>query len=150
MTQLRSKKISWSKSFAIMTVFMLAGSAGAVTAAAQAKPWTAPASATAQKNPVPASAEAIKAGAGLYTDYCVACHGDKGKGDGAGAAILSVKPADFTNAKVMGAETDGAIFWKIGTGRSPMPGWADALSETERWQLVHYIRKLTKDAAGAK
>ena len=147
MTESRSEEFSWNRYFAILAVLVMAVSAGAINVAGQAKPWAAPATAKAQKNPVPASAEALKAGAGIYTDYCAACHGDKGKGDGAAAAVLSVKPADFADAKLLGAETDGAIFWKISTGRSPMPGWADALSETERWQLVHYIRKLGKDAA---
>ena len=150
MTQSRSEKLSWSKCFAILAVLGMAVSAGAMKAAGQAKPWAAPAAAKAQKNPVPSSPEALKAGAGLYTDFCAACHGGQGKGDGAGAAALSVKPTPLTDAKLMAAETDGSIFWKISTGRSPMPGWQDALSETERWQLVHYIRKLAKDAAGGK
>jgi mono/diheme cytochrome c family protein len=30
-----------------------------------------------------------------------------------------------------------------------MPSWKDELSDKERWQLVNYIRKLTKDAAAA-
>jgi hypothetical protein len=30
-----------------------------------------------------------------------------------------------------------------------MPSWKDELSDKERWQLVIYIRKLTKDAAAA-
>jgi mono/diheme cytochrome c family protein len=55
----------------------------------------------------------------------------------------------------MGSETDGALFWKMSEGRGVMPAWKDILSETERWQLVNYLRKLYKDAnsgdaAGAK
>ena len=35
-------------------------------------------------------------GRAIYQDYCVACHGDSGKGDGPAAAGLSKKPADLT------------------------------------------------------
>jgi len=48
----------------------------------------------------------------------------------------------------MSKETDGSLFWKMSEGRGPMPSWKDQLTETERWQLVIYIRKLGKDAAG--
>ena len=64
---------------------------------------------------------------------CTACHGDRGKGDGPGAAALNPKPADWTSAKVQ-QQTDGCLLWKITTGRGAMPPWA-ALSETERGQL---------------
>ena len=73
---------------------------------------------------------------------CTACHGDGGKGDGPGAAALNPKPADWTSAKVQ-QQTDGCLLWKITTGRGAMPPWA-ALSETERGQLIHYIRTLKK------
>ncbi len=35
-------------------------------------------------------------GAGDYADYCAACHGATGKGDGAAAAGLGKKPADLS------------------------------------------------------
>ncbi|MDO9523958.1 MAG: c-type cytochrome [Gemmobacter sp.] len=35
-------------------------------------------------------------GKALYGDFCAACHGDSGKGDGPAAAGLSPKPADLT------------------------------------------------------
>ena len=44
----------------------------------------------------------------------------------------------------MGARTDGEIFWQITHGRSPMPAFQGKLTDTERWQLVDYIRSLAK------
>jgi mono/diheme cytochrome c family protein len=70
----------------------------------------------------------------------VSCHGAKGKGDGAAAAALNPKPADWTSKKVQ-AEPDGEIFWKISTGRGAMPSWK-FLPENDRWALVRYIRSL--------
>jgi mono/diheme cytochrome c family protein len=45
----------------------------------------------------------------------------------------------------MNQATDGELFWKMTTGRSPMPPWSQ-LSDTQRWQLVNYIRSLAKKA----
>jgi mono/diheme cytochrome c family protein len=106
-------------------------------------PWTCPAAESAKKNPVAKTPAAVAAGKKLTADKaCTACHGESGKGDGPGAAALNPKPADWTSARVQ-QESDGCLFWKITTGRGAMPPWA-ALSETERWQLVHYLRTLKK------
>jgi len=105
--------------------------------------WTCPAAEKAKKNPQPKSDAVVAAGKKLTVDKaCTACHGESGKGDGPGAAALNPKPADWTSPRVQ-QETDGCLFWKISTGRGAMPPWA-ALSETERWQLIHYIRTLKK------
>jgi mono/diheme cytochrome c family protein len=110
-------------------------------------PWVAPDDAKKVKNPVPSTPESLAAAQDLFTDNCVLCHGEKGMGDGPGAKAIKVKPANFTDAKMMAAETDGSLFWKMTNGRGPMPSWKDTLSDKERWELVDYIRKLTKDAA---
>ena len=108
-----------------------------------ATPWKAPATADASKNPLTCNAAATADGKKIYTTYCVACHGDKGKGDGVAAAGLQKQPADHTSSAVQ-SQTDGAIFWKISEGRNPMPSYKAMLSETQRWQLVNYIRTLAK------
>ena len=41
------------------------------------------------------------------------------------------------------SDTDGELFWKITNGRGAMPAWRQ-LPETERWQIVNYIRTLKK------
>jgi len=110
-------------------------------------PWVAPDDAKKVKNPVPPTPETLAEAEQLFTDNCVLCHGEKGVGDGPGAKTIKIKPANFTDAKLMAAETDGSLFWKMSNGRGPMPSWKDTLSEKERWELVGYIRKLTKDAA---
>jgi mono/diheme cytochrome c family protein len=120
-----------------------------VGAADDEKPWIAPEAAKQVKNPVPVTPESLAAGAQLYRENCSPCHGDTGKGDGDTGKIIKKKPANFTDAKLMSEETDGSLFWKMGEGRGPMPSWKDELSDKERWQLVNYIRKLTKDAAAS-
>jgi mono/diheme cytochrome c family protein len=110
-------------------------------------PWVAPDDAKKVKNPIPSNPENLAAGEQLFSDNCVLCHGDKGMGDGPGAKTIKVKPANFTDPKVQASETDGALFWKMGNGRGPMPAWKDILTDEERWKLVNYIRKLGKDTA---
>jgi mono/diheme cytochrome c family protein len=149
MTGWNKKTSLWlGRVLGICMVFGMFAYAGGRAAAqdAAAKPWVAPAEARTVKNPVPPTPENIAAGQSLFTDNCELCHGPKGMGDGPGAAAIKVKPANFTDAKLMAMETDGSLFWKMSNGRGPMPIWKDSLTETERWQLVDYIRKLGKDA----
>ena len=105
-------------------------------------PWSAPESEKSKKNPIAASAKVAEQGKKLAQANCVACHGAKGKGDGAAAVALDPKPADWTSKKIQ-AESDGELFWKITNGRGAMPAWRH-LPESDRWALVQHIRTLKK------
>ena len=113
------------------------------TVVAQSKPWIAPAQPSSIKSPVSNDAATIKVGMTLYQSFCSPCHGNKGKGDGVAAAALTIKPADHTSAAMLN-ETDGSLFYKISEGRTPMPQYKTALTETQRWELVAFIRTLNK------
>ena len=138
---IRSRNLSHLRWVGILTILASSALVSRVVADDD-KPWVAPEAAKQVKNPVPVNPESLAAGAQLYHENCSPCHGDTGK-------IIKKKPANFTDEKLMSAETDGSLFWKMGEGRGPMPSWKDELSDKERWQLVIYIRKLTKDAASA-
>lgn len=112
-----------------------------LTAFQQDGKWIAPTSANKIINPLKGNSTATAEGKKLYTTYCVICHGNKGKGDGVAGAALNPKPTDFTKQTVQD-QTDGAIFWKLTNGRSPMAAYKDILKEEQRWQLVNYIREL--------
>ena len=115
----------------------------APTGAARAQtPWVAPEAEKAKKSPLPADKKLIDQGAKVAKTNCVSCHGAGGKGDGAAAAALNPKPADWTSSRVQG-ESDGELFWKISNGRGAMPQWK-FLPENDRWALVAYIRSLKK------
>ena len=90
---------------------------------------------------VPADAPDIVAGAAIYGDQCAPCHGAGGHGDGPAGRDLPVKPADLT-APHLFAHREGDLYWWISQGRSngAMPGFADALSERQRWQVIAFIR----------
>ncbi|WP_367768262.1 cytochrome c [Flavobacterium sp. WC2421] len=111
---------------------------------AQSQTWVAPKSAYDLINPFKGNEKATAEGKKLYNQMCVICHGIQGKGNGSAGVALSPKPSNFLTINVVN-ETDGAIFWKLTEGKSPMASYKDALSENQRWQLVNYIRYLEKN-----
>ena len=100
--------------------------------------WKAPAEAKTMKNPVQGIGDAKN----VIATSCAACHGSTGRGDGVASAALQPKPVDWSSAAAQ-SDTDGELFWKITNGRGSMPAWRQ-LPETERWQIVNYIRTLKK------
>ena len=105
--------------------------------------WKAPAEANQLVNPLKENPDAVKAGKKLYKQQCAICHGVTGKGDGVAGMTLTPRPASFHSERVRN-ETDGALFWKITYGNPPMAAYKDVLTEEQRWQLVNYIRSLSK------
>jgi putative copper resistance protein D len=95
---------------------------------------------TYQKNPERYSALTISRGAGLYAAHCAVCHGEHGYGDGPGADALSARPADLVSGH-LGHHTDGDLFWWIsrGVAGTSMPGFADRIGETGRWNLIAFL-----------
>src|SRR6266852_9875323 len=96
--------------------------------------WKAPADAKTLKNRVQGIGDAKN----VIATSCAACHGSSGRGDGVASAALQPKPVDWSSPVVQ-SDTDGELFWKITNGRGSMPAWKQ-LPESERWQIVNYIR----------
>ena len=103
--------------------------------------WTAPSRAARKENPTPADDKSRARGKELFTAGCLPCHGPSGRGDGPAAASLERKPGNLSDPK-MWQQTDGAIFWKISEGNSPMPAFQEAFSDAQRWDIVNYVRTL--------
>lgn len=88
----------------------------------------------------------IESGARLYQANCVSCHGIEGAGDGPQASGLSSPPPDFTDQEFMAQRSEADFFQAVSSGITPaMPGYADRLSDAERWALAAYLRTLTFD-----
>src|SRR5580658_508365 len=83
---------------------MVAFTGGRVVAQDDYKPWVAPDAARAVKNAFPATPENIAAGQETYTENCVLCHGDKGKGDGIAGRTSKIPPANFTDKELLAKE----------------------------------------------
>lgn len=103
--------------------------------------WEAPDWADTLTNPMEPKKAVVKKGKVLFTAICKTCHGPEGHGNGPQAESLSKQPANLPSAAVQ-QQSDGALFWKISEGNSPMLSFRNSLSKKQRWQVVNYIRKL--------
>lgn len=136
----RHIKFSFPLAALIVTLIFISGTkSGSIND----EDWVAPKSADLLKNPYKGKSEATAEGKKLYLKLCKICHGDRGKGDGIAGLSLKPRPKDFTSEKVQ-SQTDGAIFWKLTTGKTPMAAYEKILKEEQRWKLVNYIRVLGK------
>jgi len=124
----------------VFSILLLVSSQGNAQAK---KPWVAPESASKMKNPLTVDSSVLADAKKLYQMNCTPCHGKKGKGNGASAFTLNTKPADHTSEGVQ-QDSDGALFWKLSEGNHPMPTHKIVLTDTQRWELVAYIRTLKK------
>ena len=130
------------KHLALFGAIVLLGNMAAADSASEK--WTVPAPAMAKQNPVAQSQESIAAGQKVYEKRCAACHGKTGDGNGPNVLSLGIHPAKLSDPRLR-SESDGALFWRITTGKKPMPGYGTRLSQTDRWNLVNYVRTLSKN-----
>lgn len=126
-------------------IFLLASSVVlyAFTRAYQSKEWVVPEAAKKIKNPTDKSAkEDLAIGKSLYAKHCQSCHGREGYGDGPKAKELKGEVGDFSTAEFQ-SQTDGALFYKLTTGRDDMPAFNKKITDAEdRWLIINYIRTL--------
>lgn len=101
--------------------------------------WTVAKQAELLTNPIANNASHTANGAKIYQKLCVACHGINGKGDPVAIKAMHPRPADFTDAAFQN-QSDGTIYWKITKGRGVMAAYESMLSETQRWEVVNYLR----------
>ncbi|MDP2695808.1 MAG: c-type cytochrome [bacterium] len=125
--------------FRLSLLFLLIVSALALASDDEA--WKAPKRHARKKNPIEATAESISNGRSAFMKECMSCHGEKGRGDGPAAKDLEKKPGDLTDKSLLD-QTDGGLFWKITTGRTPMPSFRSILTDEQRWHVVNFVRAL--------
>jgi len=95
----------------------------------------------AGRNPIADTPDTVAAGRRVYDQACQSCHGPGGQGD-RGPAL---NRTDF----VHGGD-DGDLFRTIrgGVAGTEMPAFA-RLTDVQTWQIVWYIRSLSRPAAAA-
>ncbi len=103
-----------------------------------------PVQAAKQANPVKSSPESLARAKKWWTLDCVMCHGANGDGKGSLAADMKLKIADFTDPATLKDRTDGEIFYIIKNGHQDMPPEGDRIKPEENWDLVNYVRSLSK------
>ena len=130
-------------SVAVLFAVLIASALVALSEEQSKQKWSAPAAEAQKKNPVAATESSLAAGRKIYSKTCAKCHGKTGDGDGPAVIELNIHPAKLSDPK-LATESDGSLFWKVTTGKKPMPAYGKRLSETDRWNLVNYVRTLPK------
>lgn len=82
-----------------------------------------------------------------YKSLCVACHGEKGDGNGPAGAALTPKPTNFTDAANADRLTDEWIYKMVKNGGAAngksamMVAWSGALNEQQLRDVSAYVAK---------
>jgi mono/diheme cytochrome c family protein len=108
-------------------------------------PMTREVAAVTLRNPLKPTPEVLAAGKDLFETDCAVCHNSDGRGGGPVGFLLRLPPADLTRG-VAAQRTDGYIYATIRNGSFVMPGYGDAMSSHERWEVVLYVRSLQQQA----
>ena len=99
-----------------------------------------------------ASADLVARGRVLYdTAKCWECHGESGRGDGPSASHLKddldrpIRPTDLTRGQLKGGAHVTDVFRTMTNGLdgTPMPSFADTMSDAERWAISYYVLSLS-------
>ena len=93
----------------------------------------------------------MESGAKIYTQNCVACHGDSGHGDGPAGTALDPAPTDFHDTERYNARSLFGLFNTISLGVADTGMLAFShLDEQSRWDLAFYVGALaSEDQIGA-
>jgi mono/diheme cytochrome c family protein len=103
--------------------------------------------AAAVQNPVKSTDAVLADGEKLYLQYCNACHGKNGEGDGlAGAVIGGV--ANLKGGAYVGLP-EGHIFHVITKGKGRMGAHGSQITPESRWKIVHYVKQVIQGASAA-
>jgi hypothetical protein len=121
---------------------------------AHLEPDSLPRSSAAWCNPLDPRRSAVAAGRQIYGQYCAACHGATGRGDGPGAGVMPPAPFDFTAPVFAGMrEPPGpAVLYAIltrGVAGTTMRGFPE-LGPWERLAVLEFITRLPGDSALAR
>jgi thiosulfate dehydrogenase len=89
----------------------------------------------------PPSEENLAAGAKIYREQCVECHGKPGSTPTAASKGMYPPPPQFFERKVMGNDPVGQNYWIVANGirLTGMPGYRESLSELQLWQVSQYL-----------
>ena len=107
------------------------------------KEWLVPAERAQKTNPISPNESSLAAGRKIYLARCAACHGKTGDGDGDDAIAFGFYPAKLSDPRLR-EEPEGALYWKITTGKKPMPEFGTRLSAIDRWNVINYVRTLSQ------
>jgi mono/diheme cytochrome c family protein len=97
-----------------------------------------------KRNPL-AGAEVATIGARIFRANCAPCHGEGADGHGPASVGLVPPPANFRSGAVLAQHSDAYLYYRVSVGKpgTAMPSFHGVLDETERWQVITYLRSLS-------
>lgn len=100
----------------------------------------------------PPSEENLVAGAKIYREQCVECHGQPGSTPSVASKGMYPPPPQFFDRKVMGNDPVGQNYWIVANGirLTGMPGYRESLSDLQLWQVSQYLSNRGNLPAAAK
>jgi len=100
---------------------------------------------------IPATDENLIAGAKIYKDHCVECHGLPNTQRSVTAKGMFPDPPQFFERKVPGVDPVGQNYWVVSNGirLTGMPGYKESLTDQQVWQVSQFLTNRAKlpDAA---
>ncbi|MBX9688013.1 MAG: cytochrome c [Candidatus Obscuribacterales bacterium] len=99
------------------------------------------------KNPLPVNNENLSNGCKLYVNNCAVCHGlADGKKSKISEGFNKSAPIFVNEAEEWSKDPDGLIYWFIehGVRLTAMPAYSKSMTETEKWQVVMFIKEMYK------
>jgi mono/diheme cytochrome c family protein len=103
------------------------------------------------KAAIPASEENLAAGAKLYREQCVECHGLPGGAGTPAAKGMYPPPPQFFERMAMGNDPVGQNYWIVANGirLTGMPGYKGSLTDQQLWQLAQFLSNRSQLPASA-
>ncbi len=124
--------------FKIVVSFLLL--AFSFSAFSQSEKWLVTADNAKKNNPLTINPKNMAVGKNVFMRSCKACHGINADGKGRTQSPNLI-------ADEFQKQTDGAIFFKVFTGKNKMPSFKAKLKEEEIWSVVNYLRVLVNPSA---
>jgi mono/diheme cytochrome c family protein len=91
------------------------------------------------QNPIELNNQVMAEGKVLYSQYCIACHGAGGEGDGKAGEVIggvaNLKGGAYINLP------EGHIFHVIMKGKGRMGAHGSQISQDRIWKIVHYVKQ---------
>ncbi len=100
-----------------------------------------------QKDPLALNDDNLLAGAKTFKEHCAPCHGIPGhRADAIAKGMFPSPPQLFEHDEMVTDDPEGVTFWKVthGIRLSGMPGFANILSEQQRWQVTMLLSQADK------
>ena len=86
----------------------------------------------------------IADGRAVYQRSCAQCHGASGLGDGPAGKVLTPHPPAIGSAVLMNGVSPALMYrvMSVGISGTPMMGFGNVLTSTQRWNVVAYVNSM--------